>query len=295
MSAVLRFAPSPNGELHLGHALSAILTHDMATALGGRFLVRIEDIDTVRCRPTLIARCLADLAWLGLAWEEPVLRQSTRFPAYAEAAARAFRDGPDLSVPRDAKRIEAASKEAGGAVDPDGAPLYQGAVARSAGGGGGARREGRSACAAARHGAGGGSRDRDAPGGTADIHRARRGWRAGHRCGAAGAVGRRGADPQGHACELSSGGGGGRRIPGHHACHARTGSLRGHGRSPTAAGPARVAGAHSYHHHRLVTDESLAESSRKARGTPRSPSCVRKAGHQRTCGAPSGCPHKRGR
>ncbi len=83
---VLRFAPSPNGPLHLGHALSALIGFDMARRLGGRFLLRIEDIDVARCREDLIAAIFEDLAWLGIGWEEPVLRQSQHFAVYAEAA-----------------------------------------------------------------------------------------------------------------------------------------------------------------------------------------------------------------
>lgn len=82
---VTRFAPSPNGHLHLGHALSAIVAHDLAKAGGGRFLLRIEDIDGPRSRPELAGEFRADLAWLGLAWEE-VPAQSTRLARYAAAA-----------------------------------------------------------------------------------------------------------------------------------------------------------------------------------------------------------------
>ena len=82
---VLRFAPSPNGPLHLGHALSALVTFEMARRLGGRFLVRIEDIDLQRCRPELVTAALEDLAWLGLVWEEPVLRQSEHLAIYADS------------------------------------------------------------------------------------------------------------------------------------------------------------------------------------------------------------------
>jgi glutamyl-Q tRNA(Asp) synthetase len=78
---VTRFAPSPTGLLHLGHAYAALT----AQAAGQRFLLRIEDIDTARCRPEFEAAIFEDLAWLGLAWEEPVLRQSTRFAAYRAA------------------------------------------------------------------------------------------------------------------------------------------------------------------------------------------------------------------
>lgn len=84
---VTRFAPSPNGPLHLGHAWSAIVGHDLAMARGGRFLLRIEDIDGARSRPELAAAFRADLAWLGLAFEE-VPAQSTRLARYAAAAER---------------------------------------------------------------------------------------------------------------------------------------------------------------------------------------------------------------
>ena len=82
---VTRFAPSPNGSLHLGHAYAAIVAHDLARERGGRFLLRIEDIDAARSRPDLAAEFRADLAWLGLEWEE-VAAQSTRVAAYQRAA-----------------------------------------------------------------------------------------------------------------------------------------------------------------------------------------------------------------
>ncbi|WP_209613430.1 MULTISPECIES: tRNA glutamyl-Q(34) synthetase GluQRS [Sphingomonas] len=85
---VTRFAPSPTGRLHLGHAYSAVLAHDLARAGGGRFLLRIEDIDGTRSRPEHVEAILADLAWLGLEWDGPVLFQSTREEAYAAALAR---------------------------------------------------------------------------------------------------------------------------------------------------------------------------------------------------------------
>jgi glutamyl-Q tRNA(Asp) synthetase len=80
-----RFAPSPNGQLHLGHALSAIAAHDLARSSGGRFLLRIEDIDGPRSRPELANEFRRDLAWLGLEWED-VPAQSTRLASYAAAA-----------------------------------------------------------------------------------------------------------------------------------------------------------------------------------------------------------------
>src|SRR6185312_12746126 len=82
---VFRFAPSPNGYLHLGHALSALVDFEMARALGGRFLLRMEDIDAARCRPEYEDAIYEDLAWLGIAWEEPVRRQSEHLDAYRSA------------------------------------------------------------------------------------------------------------------------------------------------------------------------------------------------------------------
>src|SRR5262245_13517798 len=85
MSFVTRFAPSPTGYLHLGHAFSALTAFDAARAAGGRFLLRIEDIDTGRSRPEFEAAITEDLAWLGLEWERPVWRQSERMDEYARA------------------------------------------------------------------------------------------------------------------------------------------------------------------------------------------------------------------
>jgi glutamyl-Q tRNA(Asp) synthetase len=87
-SFVTRFAPSPNGYLHLGHAYSALTAYDAARAAGGRFLLRIEDIDGGRSRPELEAALYEDLAWLGVRWEEPVRRQSEHFADYAGALLR---------------------------------------------------------------------------------------------------------------------------------------------------------------------------------------------------------------
>src|SRR5580692_3869342 len=84
---VFRFAPSPNGHLHLGHAYSALLNHDMAREAGGRLLLRIEDIDAARCRPDYEAAICEDLGWLGVRWQEPVRRQSQHFDDYEAALA----------------------------------------------------------------------------------------------------------------------------------------------------------------------------------------------------------------
>ena len=121
---VFRFAPSPNGEMHLGHALSALIGYERARACAARFLVRIEDIDKGRARPQFVAQIFADLAWLGIAWEEPVVFQSQRMPAYRAATRRLEAMG--LVYPCFATRAEIEAAAAGGPVDPDGAPLYPG-------------------------------------------------------------------------------------------------------------------------------------------------------------------------
>ena len=113
---VFRFAPSPNGPLHLGHALSALTGSDMARRAGGRFLVRVEDIDVTRCREEHVSGIFEDLAWLGIAWEEPVLRQSEHFAVYAEAAQRLEAQG--LLYPCFASRSEIEAAAAPGAVVP---------------------------------------------------------------------------------------------------------------------------------------------------------------------------------
>jgi len=128
---VFRFAPSPNGHLHLGHALSALLNARAAVALNGRFLVRVEDIDQTRCTPELEQDMFGDLAWLGLPLEEPVLRQSEVFAQYRAALERLQDMG--LIYPAYLTRAEIRTfvqqREAVGQPwprDPDGAPLYPG-------------------------------------------------------------------------------------------------------------------------------------------------------------------------
>ena len=121
---VTRFAPSPTGYLHLGHAYSALFAAEQAS--GGRFILRIEDIDSGRCRAEFDEAILEDLAWLGLAWEEPVRRQSEHMTDYAEALDRLR--GVDLVYPCfcTRKQIQTEIAAAGGAPQgPDG-PLYPG-------------------------------------------------------------------------------------------------------------------------------------------------------------------------
>ncbi|MBI3433647.1 MAG: tRNA glutamyl-Q(34) synthetase GluQRS [Proteobacteria bacterium] len=126
--SVFRFAPSPNGLMHLGHAYSALLNADLARAAGGRLLLRIEDIDAARCRPEYEQAISEDLAWLGLVWERPVRRQSEHFADYAAALARL--DAMGLVYASFESRAEiarlAAARAAPWPRDPDGAPLYPG-------------------------------------------------------------------------------------------------------------------------------------------------------------------------
>ncbi|MFZ1742535.1 MAG: tRNA glutamyl-Q(34) synthetase GluQRS [Pontixanthobacter sp.] len=125
---VTRFAPSPNGMLHLGHAYSAIVAHDLARgqdgAAGGRFLLRIEDIDGERSRPELAEAFREDLKWLGLEWEE-VATQSSRLGSYAAAAERLKAEG--LLYPCNCTRAEIA--DSASKVGPEG-PIYSGACRR---------------------------------------------------------------------------------------------------------------------------------------------------------------------
>jgi glutamyl-Q tRNA(Asp) synthetase len=129
-SHVFRFAPSPNGYLHLGHALSALRNFDLARAAGGRFLLRIEDIDAARCRPDYEQAIYDDLAWLGITWEQPVRRQSAHFDEYGAALARLDAMGlvyPSFESRGEIARLVAAREtHAPWPRDPDGAPLYPG-------------------------------------------------------------------------------------------------------------------------------------------------------------------------
>lgn len=128
-NSVFRFAPSPNGALHLGHALSALMNADMANENNGRFLLRIEDIDQTRCTPEFEQGIYDDLSWLGLSWEQPVRRQSEHFEDYRAALEKLV--AMDLAYPAFLTRGEVKAivkaAEANGTIwprDPDGAPLY---------------------------------------------------------------------------------------------------------------------------------------------------------------------------
>ena len=129
---VFRFAPSPNGYLHLGHALSALLNFDSARRSGGRFLLRIEDIDATRCRPEFETAIYEDLAWLGIAWETPVRRQSEHLSEYRDAVERLAAEGlvyPSFESRGEIARLVAQREvEAPWPRDPDGTPLYPGAA-----------------------------------------------------------------------------------------------------------------------------------------------------------------------
>jgi len=125
---VFRFAPSPNGYLHRGHAFSALLNSRAAQVTRGRFLLRIEDIDRTRARKEFERGIFEDLGWLGLRWEEPVLCQRDRFEAYASALAELDRLGVLYPAFLSRNEIAALAQSAGPGWprDPDGAPHYPG-------------------------------------------------------------------------------------------------------------------------------------------------------------------------
>ena len=129
---VFRFAPSPNGRLHLGHALSALTNEALAHRFCGRLLLRIEDIDLTRCRPEFVEGIEADLSWLGIRFEPGYRRQSAHFDDYAAALASLRRRGlvyPCFCSRQDIRNAVAARETASGkpwAADPAGAPLYPG-------------------------------------------------------------------------------------------------------------------------------------------------------------------------
>jgi len=117
---VTRFAPSPTGWLHLGHAFAALTAFDLAQRAGGQFLLRIEDIDRIRCRPDFTTGIVEDLTWLGIAWAEPVRQQSQHMAAYAAALARL----QPLTYPCFCSRKDIA--EAAAAPQGPQGPLYPG-------------------------------------------------------------------------------------------------------------------------------------------------------------------------
>lgn len=128
MNFTTRFAPSPTGPLHLGHAYSALLAHDMATARNGQFLLRIEDIDQSRARPEWEAAIYNDLHWLGLNWPAPVMRQSERGAAYGEALKQLWTRGllyPCTCTRRDIEAAASAPQEGAPLHGPDGV-IYPG-------------------------------------------------------------------------------------------------------------------------------------------------------------------------
>lgn len=124
---ITRFAPSPTGPLHLGHAFSALTAWDLAQAAGGTFLLRIEDIDRARCKPEFEAQIYDDLQWLGLSWPKPVMRQSDRTAAYDAALARLESLGVTFrcTCTRGEIRAALAAPQEGAVTGPDG-PVYPG-------------------------------------------------------------------------------------------------------------------------------------------------------------------------
>jgi len=128
MAHVERFAPSPTGPLHLGHAFSALTAWDRAQVHGGSFLLRIEDIDQSRCRPAWETQIYDDLAWLGLSWPKPVLRQSSRLPAYKKTLQTLWQRGllyPCICTRKDIANAMRAPQEGASLVGPDGV-IYPG-------------------------------------------------------------------------------------------------------------------------------------------------------------------------
>ncbi|WP_099823667.1 tRNA glutamyl-Q(34) synthetase GluQRS [Oceaniglobus indicus] len=127
-----RFAPSPTGPLHLGHAYSALLAHDMARAEDGRFLLRIEDIDPARCRPEWEARIIDDLTWLGIRWDAEPMRQSERHAAYGSALddlwCRHLLFGCSCTRRDIADALSAPQEDGAPIIGPDG-PVYPGTCA----------------------------------------------------------------------------------------------------------------------------------------------------------------------
>jgi glutamyl-Q tRNA(Asp) synthetase len=125
---ITRFAPSPTGPLHLGHAFSALTAWDLAREAGGQFLLRIEDIDRPRCKPEWEAAIAEDLRWLGLDWPEPAMRQSARLTAYGRTLAKLDAMGLTYScicTRADIRAALSAPQEGAPVIGPDG-PVYPG-------------------------------------------------------------------------------------------------------------------------------------------------------------------------
>ena len=132
LQRIFRFAPSPNGELHLGHAYSAMTNRHLADSCGGKMLLRMEDIDTARCSSAFEDAIKSDLRWIGVSWDDEIRRQSEHFDAYADALERLRREGlvyPAAMSRREIRetvdKAEAAGKH--WPRDPDGQPVYPGA------------------------------------------------------------------------------------------------------------------------------------------------------------------------
>ena len=125
---ITRFAPSPTGPLHLGHAFAALTAWDLAQTAGGAFLLRMEDIDQPRCKPEWDTTIRDDLRWLGLSWPEPVMRQSARMPAYGRALAALGAQGLTYACTctrADIRAALSAPQEGAPVIGPDG-PVYPG-------------------------------------------------------------------------------------------------------------------------------------------------------------------------
>ena len=238
---VFRFAPSPNGYLHLGHAYSALLNFDLAREAGGRFLLRIEDIDATRCRPEFEAAIYEDLAWLGMSWETPVRRQSEHLARYRAALERLSALGlvyPAFESRAEIARLVAAARSRGAVAARSRRRAALSGRGEIAVGGRAqaADRSGRALCAAARHGGGLRARRRSRAG--SSRRRPRRRDRHGRRPAAS--LGRRHPGAQGDADQLSSVGRDRRRPARRHRSGARPGPVLVDQRAPAAAGSCSV-------------------------------------------------------
>jgi glutamyl-Q tRNA(Asp) synthetase len=130
MTTVTRFAPSPTGRLHIGHAYSALFAYRQAQDAGGKFILRIEDIDAGRCRPEFEDGIYEDLAWLGIEWETPARRQSDHMDDYRAALDKLYTRGLVYPCFCTRKEIEAEVAQSGAAPHGPGGPLYPGTCRR---------------------------------------------------------------------------------------------------------------------------------------------------------------------